>query len=89
MSCLHFIVVVQSLSNVQLFATPWTVCNIPGSSVHGISQARILEWLLSPSPGDVPDPWMEFMSPALAGGFFPAKPLGKPLSSLKISQSCL
>ena len=23
--------------------TPWTVCSLPGSSVHGISQARILE----------------------------------------------
>ena len=25
-------------------ATPWTVCSLPGSSVHGILQARILEW---------------------------------------------
>ena len=32
---------VKSLSRVQLFATPWT----PGSSVHGIFQARILEWV--------------------------------------------
>ena len=24
--------------------TPWTVCKLPGSSVHGILQARILEW---------------------------------------------
>ena len=23
---------------------PWTVCSLPGSSAHGISQARILEW---------------------------------------------
>ena len=33
------------------FATPWTVvcdpmdCSVPGSSVLGISQARILEWV--------------------------------------------
>ena len=27
----------------------------PGSSVHGISQARILEWVPFPSPGDLPD----------------------------------
>ena len=32
---------VKSLSRVRLFATPWTV----GSSVHGILQARILEWV--------------------------------------------
>ena len=34
----------QSLSHVQLFATPWTAA-LPGSSVHGIFQARILEWV--------------------------------------------
>ena len=33
----------QQLSCVQLFAIPWTVCSLPGSSVHVISQARILE----------------------------------------------
>ena len=35
---------VKSLSHVHLFATPWT-CSPPGSSVHGIFQARILEWV--------------------------------------------
>ena len=33
------------LSCVRLFATPWTVCSLLGPSVHGISQARILEWV--------------------------------------------
>ena len=46
----------------------------PGSSVHGILQARILEWVAMPSPpGDLPDPGMEptsLMSPALTGRFF-------------------
>ena len=36
---------VKFLSRVRLFATPWTVCNLPGSSVHGIFQARVLEWV--------------------------------------------
>ena len=36
---------VKSLSRVWLFATPWTDCSPPGSSVHGILQARILEWV--------------------------------------------
>ena len=36
-----------------------------GSSVHGIFQARILEWLPFPSPGDLPDPGIEPGSPAL------------------------
>ena len=46
--------------------------SLPGSSVHGILQARILEWQ-DPTPEDLPDPEIEpapFMSPALAGGFF-------------------
>ena len=25
--------------------TPWTVCSLPGSTIHGIFQARILEWV--------------------------------------------
>ena len=43
----------------------------PGSSVHGILQARIREQVF-PSPGDLHDPEMEFgsfTSLALAGGF--------------------
>ena len=30
-------------------------CSPPGSSVHGISQARVLQWVAS-SPGELPDP---------------------------------
>ena len=35
---------VKSLSRVRLFAITWTVA-LPGSSVHGIFQVRILEWV--------------------------------------------
>ena len=42
------------LSHVGLFAIPMDY-SLPGSSVHGISQARILEWVAIPSPGDLPD----------------------------------
>ena len=31
----------------------------PGSSIHGILQARILKWVAFPSPGDVPHPGTE------------------------------
>ena len=37
--------VVQSLSYVQLFCDPMDR-SPPGSSVHGVSQARILEWIV-------------------------------------------
>ena len=33
--------------------------SLPSSSVHGILQARILEWLPFPSPEDLPDPGIE------------------------------
>ena len=49
-------------------------CSLPGSSVHGILQARILESLPFPIPGDLPHPGIEPMSvtsPALTSGFFP------------------
>ena len=48
-------------------------CSLPGSSVQGILQARILERVPMPSPEDLPNPGMEpasLMSPALAGVFF-------------------
>ena len=34
-----------SLSCIQLFVTPCTVCSLPDSSVHGNFQASILEWV--------------------------------------------
>ena len=40
-------------------------CSPPGSSVHGILQARILERLPFPSLGDIPNPGIEPRSPTL------------------------
>ena len=40
--------------------------SMPGSSVYGIIQSRILEWVAS-TPGDLPDPGLKRVSPALAG----------------------
>ena len=51
------------LNHVQLFAMSWT--SLPGSSVHGILQARILEGLPFPSPGELPDPGIKVWSSAL------------------------
>ena len=45
-------------------------CSLPGSSVHGISQERILERVAMPSSKGLPDTGIKpvsFMSPALAG----------------------
>ena len=53
-------------------------CSPPGSSVHGISQVRVLEWVPIPFSKDLPDPGIESVSPALAGRFFTVEPPGKP-----------
>ena len=45
-------------------------CSPPGSSVHGISQARILECVAFPFPGDLPDLGIKPASLALGGEFF-------------------
>ena len=53
-------------------------CSSPGSSVHEILQARILEWLLFPSPGDLPNSGIKPGSPALSANSLPSEPPGKP-----------
>ena len=59
-------------------------CSPPGSSVHGIFQARILEWLPFPTPEDLSDPEIKPMSPALTGGFFISEPPGMPTATFLI-----
>ena len=56
-------------------------CSLPGSSVHGILQAGILEWIAISSSGDLPHPEIEPTSPEsppLAGEFFTTDSPGKP-----------
>ena len=52
-------------------------CSLPGSSVHGVFQERILEGLPFPPPEDLPNPGMEPVAPALADRFFPTPTPGK------------
>ena len=53
--------------------------NLPGSSVHGILQARILEWVAKPSSRGSSWPRDRTQVSRIAGRFFTTKPLGKPL----------
>ena len=57
--------------------------SVPCSSVHGILQSRILEWIVIPSLGVLPDPGIEPTSPTLAG-YFTAQPLGKPVRHIRM-----
>ena len=52
-------------------------CSLPGSSIHGIFRARVLEWV-APSPGDLPHPGIEPRSPALQADALPSELPGKP-----------
>ena len=69
---MHACVCAKSLQLCPTLCDPMDY-SLPGSSVHKILQARILEGLLCPPPGDLPDPRIKLtslMSPALEGGFF-------------------
>ena len=48
----------------------------PGSSVHGIFQARILDWLPFPFQGDLPEPGIKSQSPALQADSLLSEPPG-------------
>ena len=64
-------------------AIPWTVAHQAPLSI-GFSRQEYWYGLPFPSPGDLPDPWIESVSltfPELAGGFFTTKSPGKPLNN--------
>ena len=56
------------------FATSWT----QGPLSMGFPSQEFWSELPFPSPGDLPDPGIKPMSPALACGFFTTEPPGKP-----------
>ena len=69
-TCVH----AKSLQSCPTLCNPMD-CSPPGSSVHEILQARILEWVAMPFSRDRPDPGFKPtspISPALTGGFFTA-----------------
>ena len=52
--------------------------SLPGSSVHRIPQARILEWVAIPFSRYLPYSGIEPGSPALQADSLPPEPSGKP-----------
>ena len=53
-------------------------CSPPGFSVHGISQARILEWMAISFFKDLPHPGIKPSSPALQADSLSLSHLGNP-----------
>ena len=58
-------------------------CSPPGSSVHGILQVRILEWvaILFSRGTSQPGPGIKPQSPVLQTGSLPSDPPGKPMGN--------
>ena len=52
-------------------------------TVQGILQARILEWVAFPFPGDLPNPGIEPGSPILQADSLPAEPQQKLTTDTK------
>ena len=58
-----------------------SLCDTMDYIIHGILQARILEWVAISSSllqGDLPNPGIKPRSPTLQADFVPAEPPGEP-----------
>ena len=62
-------------------------CSPPSSSVHGISQAGILEWFAISFSRGLPHPGINPATLALADGVFTTEPSGKPRLLVTLLQS--
>ena len=60
-------------------------CSPPGSSGHGILQARILEWIAILFSRGLTDPGIEPGSPALEADSLPSETSGNPLIMVDIT----
>ena len=78
-----------SLSRPPHWSFPWlvkvkvtqsclTLCDLMNYTVHGILQARILEWVAIPFSWDLPNPGINPTSPTLQTDSLPSEPPGKP-----------
>ena len=86
---LHSCIRVQLLQSSPTLCDPMD-CSLLGSSVHGILQARILEWIAMPSSRGSPWPRGQthiFCVSCIAGGFFTAE-APAAIAAAKLLQSC-
>ena len=77
-SCINLCVCVCTLSHVLLFAAPWTIAWQAPLSMEFPKQ-EYWSGLPFPPPGNLPDPGIKPMSPALAGRSLPLNHQGSPL----------
>ena len=62
-----------------------TLCDPMDYTAHGILQARILEWVPFPPPGDLPSPEIKPRFPTMQADSLPSEPLGKHLGSASMA----
>ena len=64
-------------------------CSLPGSSAHGNSQARTLEWVASPFSSRSSQPGDQTQVSCIASRFFTSSATWEaPIKSLSVAQSC-
>ena len=78
--CFIYLMLLLLFSHYVMSDSLWIhgLGSLPGSSVHGIFWARILECVAIPFSRGSSQPRIEPASPARAGGFFTTEPFGKP-----------
>ena len=84
----HLCVCAKSLQSCPTLCNPMD-CSPPDSSVHRILQARILEWVACPPPGDLPDPGIKLESPALPADSLPLSHQQSPFQNILILKTSL
>ena len=68
------------------FVTPWTVAHQAPLPMR-LPRQEYWSGLPFPSLGDLPDPGIKPVFPALAGGFFTTEPPGKPDGTVPLAYS--
>ena len=76
-------------AQAQLFSHVWLFCDtmdcsLPGSSVHGISQAKILDWVSISFSRGSSQPRDQTHVSCITGGFFITEPLGSLFSGNEV-----
>ena len=69
--------IIRIFVKVKVTQSCLTLCDPMDYSVHGILQARILEWVPFPSPGDLPNQNIGEGSLSLLQGIFPTQGLNR------------
>ena len=81
-ACMH----AKSLQSCLTLGDPMN-CSLPGSFVHGISQARTLEWVAISFSRGSSQPRDQIWVSCIVGSFFTTEPPGKPSNFLALSKS--